>query len=206
MDENHQDKTESNLTETENKLWLPPLSPKYQKKLKRFQNKPFAERMGLKGKTLWDWLQLLIIPIVLAGGGYLFGTWQHGTDQQRALDQQQAAILQTYIDNIQDLLLNHNLLKSKQDDDVAILARARTLIALQGLDPVRKGLLVKFIFEARLIGFDDNNGKTHDPIVYVFGADLSGAQNLTQQQLDQVLSCVVAILPKGLTCHRTSSP
>src|SRR5215467_6633766 len=25
-----------------------------------------------RGKTLWDWLQLLIIPAVLAVGGYLF--------------------------------------------------------------------------------------------------------------------------------------
>jgi hypothetical protein len=23
-------------------------------------------------KTLWDWMQLLVIPVVLAGGGYLF--------------------------------------------------------------------------------------------------------------------------------------
>src|SRR2546421_11998745 len=82
---------------------------------------------GFSGKTLWDWLQLLIVPIVLAGGGYLFGTWQHNVDQQQALDQQQSTTLQTYIDNIQDLLLNHNLLKSKPIDDVAILARARTL-------------------------------------------------------------------------------
>jgi uncharacterized protein YjbI with pentapeptide repeats len=33
------------------------------------------------------------------------------------------------------------------------------------------------------------------------GADLSSANNLTQQQLDQVLTCKGATLPKGLTCH-----
>jgi hypothetical protein len=174
MDENHQDKTGSNLTATENKLWLPPLSLKDQKKLKHFQKKPFAERTGLKGKTLWDWLQLLgilAIPIVVAGATLLFGiqqanlanqqhendqkiaNQQHEADQKQALDQQQAAILQTYIDNIQDLLLNHDLLKSKPTDDVAILARARTLTALQGLDPGRKGSLVQFLYEAQLIGF-----------------------------------------------------
>lgn len=100
---------------------------------------------------------------------------QHEADQQRALDQQQATILQTYIDNIQDLLLNHNLLKSKPHDDVATLARARTLTALQGLDPERKGLLVKFIYESDLIGFQDINGKAQTPVFRLIGANLSGA-------------------------------
>jgi hypothetical protein len=45
---------------------------------------------------------------------------------------------ETYIDNIQDLLLNHNLLGSKPSGEVAILARARTLTALQGLLTVAK--------------------------------------------------------------------
>ncbi len=225
-----------------------------------------AQWTGLKNKTLWDWLQLLgvlAIPIVVAGATLLFSIQQANLDQQ----QREATLLQSYIDNIQDLLLNHNLLKSKPDDYVAILARARTLTALQGLDAEHKGLLVHFIYEARLIGFDDTNGKTHDPIIYLYfadlsdadlsganlsGANLSGAilsradlsnallydadlssadlssadlrgarrlsgadlsnadlndaQNLTQQQLNQVFSCEGAILPKGLTCHRTSSP
>ena len=55
------------------------------------------------------------------------------------------------------MLLNHNLLKSKQDDAVAILARARTLVALQGLDVERKGHLLTFLYEARLIGFVDDS-------------------------------------------------
>jgi uncharacterized protein YjbI with pentapeptide repeats len=37
-------------------------------------------------------------------------------------------------------------------------------------------------------------------------ARLATAQNLTQQQLDQVYSCTDATLPQGLTCHRNSSP
>src|SRR5712692_10493395 len=119
------------------------------------------------GKTFWDWMQLLIIPAALAALVFWFNleqahisevnsakqadisnansAKQHIFDQQAALDQQRAAILQTYIDNIQDLLLNHNLLKSKPDDAVAILARARTLTALHGLDPERKGRLLIFL-------------------------------------------------------------
>jgi uncharacterized protein YjbI with pentapeptide repeats len=280
MDENHQDKTESKLIATEDvrwgvnrksKLWV----PKHKK------------RTGFEGKTLWDWLQLLAIlaiPLILGIATLLFGLQQahladlqhqsdqklaqqqHEADQQKALDLQRATILQTYIDNIQDLMLKYNLLKSKPTDDVAILARARTLTALQGLDPDRKGRLVQFIYEAQLIGFVDDKDKTYAPIIslsradlssvflsgtHLTGADLSGAdlrgalfslanlthvnlsdanlggaylglaylglvnlgganlggadlsyaQNLTQQQLNQVLSCKNAILPSGLTCH-----
>ena len=33
------------------------------------------------------------------------------------------------------------------------------------------------------------------------GANLNGARHLTQQQLDQVSSCMGARLPQGLLCH-----
>lgn len=197
MDENHQDKIGNNLTATKNTLRLPPLSLKDQKKLKHFQKKPFAVRTGLKGKTLWDWLQLLgvlAIPLVVAGATLLFGiqqadlaqqqhendqkiaNQQYEADKQSALDQQEATILQTYIDNIQNLLLNYNLLKSTSGDDVATLARARTLTALRGLDPQRKGILLNFLYEANLIGYSDHNtNKLLSSIIDLTGAHLTGA-------------------------------
>ena len=138
------------MTTEDNPIVSAPSDKGEDSKQKGFLNRP---RAWAGGKTIWDWMQLLIIPFVLTVGGLLFSTYQHNTDQQRALDQQQATILQTYIDNIQDLLLNHKLLKSKPYDDAAILARARTLTALQGLDSERRGVLVKFIYDTGLIGF-----------------------------------------------------
>lgn len=225
---------------TEDKLWLPSLSPKDQKKLDHLYNdrkKPLlvvgisaalvgvivliymcfslnwpmwilipltliwillliflirvgytSQWTGLKGKTLWDWLNLLgtlAIPIVVVLATIGFGLWQG----QSALDQQRATILQTYIDNIQDLLIHDNLLQSSSSDinnpyyDVAISARARTLIALQGLDPQRKGMLLQFLYEAKLIGFTEGfqNTKTgqtmwkrQPAIISLWDADLSG--------------------------------
>src|SRR5437868_5819370 len=66
---------------------------------------------GLRGKTLWDWLQLLIIPAVLAIGGYLFNFTMTRTEQEAtkqrdqterdiASDNQREAALQAYIDKI----------------------------------------------------------------------------------------------------------
>jgi hypothetical protein len=147
-------------------------------------------------KTVWDILQLLIIPITLALVGFWFtgqqnmislqaSASQHQSDHNLAVDQQRATILQTYIDNIQDLLLNHNLLKSSSFNpgnpyyDVALLAQARTLTAIQGLDSGRKGILLIFIYEARLIGFIDiaapaNGNIPSDPTFNLFNADLRG--------------------------------
>jgi uncharacterized protein YjbI with pentapeptide repeats len=158
-------------------------------------------------------LAILAIPLVVVAATIGFGLlqlhiadvqhqqdqWsanlQPVRDQQSALDQQ-VAILQTYIDTIQDLLLNHNLLGSKPTDDVAILARARTLTALQGLDPERQGRLVQFIYEAKLIGFLDSKGKPQAPLIDLTNADLKGANlssvdlsyaNLSKAHLEQAL-------------------
>src|SRR5215217_3890326 len=79
-------------------------------------------------KTLWDWLDLLIVPIVLAVGGYMFTRTenqrtQQNVERQRALDQKLATqqtktdrdiaeqrrqddTLQTYLDQIGQLLLH----------------------------------------------------------------------------------------------------
>jgi uncharacterized protein YjbI with pentapeptide repeats len=151
------------------------------------KDKGFFNRPRVGGQTIWDWMQLLLIPVILVIVGSYFSyqqtqtnlqvsQQQHQQNQASALDQQQATILQTYIDNIQYLLLNTNLLKSKPIDDVAILARARTLTALHGLDPDRRGRLLIFLHEAHLIGFfDDKNKKTDDAIIDLSGADLRGA-------------------------------
>ena len=143
-------------------------------------------KWGISDKTFWDWLQLLVIPLILAVGGFWFSAQQsttslqsserqHGSDQAIALEQQHAALLQTYMDNIQDLLLHDNLGKSKSTDDVAILARARTLTAVQGLDPNRKGLLVQFLYEAHLIGFLNKNFKLQPAIIALNNAILDSA-------------------------------
>jgi hypothetical protein len=150
------------------------------------KEKGFFNRPRAGGKTIWDWMQLLIIPFILVTVGYFFSNQQaqtsllvsqqqHDADQRQALDQQRAILLQTYIDNIQDLLLNHNLLDSNSTTGVAILARARTLASLQGLDPERKGVLMKFIYEAHLIGHMVASGNPNPIIIILNGADLTRA-------------------------------
>jgi hypothetical protein len=148
-----------------------------------------------------NWIRLLIIPVVIASVGYVFTTYQqinqnatqmqiadqqHKADQQNIYEQQQATTLQTYIDNMQDLLLNHNLLgdspppKNPVDmariQGVQELARARTLTALSELEPKLKYVIVQFLYGAGLIGFLDGKGNPHNPIISLSDADMSGAE------------------------------
>jgi len=155
---------------------------------------------GFAKKTLWDWMQLLIIPFVFAVGTLWFnaqqantslevGRQQHASDQQIATDQQEEATLNTYINDMSDLLINHNLRSSKPDDELRIVARAKTFIALQKLDGNRKGGIIQFLYEAQLIGYSyiDANGRAvivNDTIINLYGVD-SNQADLSQTYLER---------------------
>jgi len=123
---------------------------------------------GLKDKTLWDWLQLLLIPLVLTVGGFMFSTYQHNTDQQQVLDQQRQATFVQYQNDMKDLLFNRGLLTSKPSDEIRVIVRTETLSAIRQLDGIRISSLVQFLKDARLTG----NGRY---IVSFIGVDLSDA-------------------------------
>jgi uncharacterized protein YjbI with pentapeptide repeats len=135
---------------------------------------------GLSQKTLWDWLQLLIIPVVLAAGGYLFtftisrnerkaADQRNQTEREIAQDNQCEAALQAYIDKMSELLLHEKLRESvKEDDEVRNVARVRTLTVLPRLDPIRKASVLQFLHESGLIS-------KRMCIIDLGGADLSGA-------------------------------
>ncbi|HQU36734.1 MAG TPA: pentapeptide repeat-containing protein, partial [Anaerolineales bacterium] len=133
---------------------------------------------GFQGKSLWDWMELLVIPFVLALGAFYLNRSERAVERQIAedraklereiaTDRQQEAALQSYLDRIADLLLNAKLLTT-ESDEVRNVARVRTLTVLRGLDSMRKGIILKFLVEAGLI-------KKEKPVVDLRGADLSTA-------------------------------
>ncbi|GCE31378.1 hypothetical protein KDA_68620 [Dictyobacter alpinus] len=130
-----------------------------------------------RGKTLWDWLQLLIVPVVLALGGVWLNQLQQSRERQAAqqqatlereltTDNQQETLLQVYIDKMAELLIEKNLRVSQPEDEVRNIARVRTLMVLSRLDNVRKGSVIRFLHEAGLI-------EGVKPIIRLQGADLS---------------------------------
>ena len=82
-------------------------------------------------KSVWDWLQFLIIPAALAGIVLWFNWQQSKTEHQIAQGQQQETVLQGYLDRMAELLLEKNLRTSQKGDEVRQLARACTLTTLR---------------------------------------------------------------------------
>jgi Pentapeptide repeats (8 copies) len=128
-------------------------------------------------RTLWDWLQLLIIPAVLAGVGLWFNRQQREQELQTADRRAQDEALQAYLDQIGQLLLDKNpsLRQAKEDAEVRTLARARTLTVLARLDGERKGSIVRFLSEATLIQKEKGANEEHvtsEPVISLSGADL----------------------------------
>ena len=105
---------------------------------------------------------MLFIPAVLAIGALLFN-WatRRATDnaakqretieRELSKDRMREDALQTYLDRMTELLLNEDLRNSKPEDECQAVARARTLTTLRGLDGDRKGLLLSFLYESKLL-------------------------------------------------------
>jgi hypothetical protein len=146
---------------------------------------------GFANKTLWDWLQLLVVPamiaIVRAGFTAAQGYLQQQAEEQRAEAQRDAEesraqdeALQAYLEGMGNLILdeglpsNEELPSSQGGEEARTLARARTLTILDGVDGARKRSVVQFLHESGLV-------RKNQPIVSLSGAelrraDLSGAQ------------------------------
>jgi hypothetical protein len=142
------------------------------------------------GKTVWDWMDLLIVPIMLSLITVAF-TWQQNTSQQRIEGQRaeteryiedqraQDEALQAYFDQMSSLLLLEDLRESPVGSEVRTLARARTLQVLGRLDPYRKRSVLLFLNDSRLINRQDMSGAAgehKDPVVSLEAADLRGAK------------------------------
>jgi uncharacterized protein YjbI with pentapeptide repeats len=135
-------------------------------------------------KTLWDWLQLIAVPLALAVLAVLFNEWQSERDARReersaireraiARDARLDAVLQTYITQLSNLVLDHQLLTSGETSDVRVIARTLTLAAVRRLDGRRKGEVVRYLDDAGLIASDA--GGAEGPIIFLGDADLRRA-------------------------------
>ena len=116
----------------------------------------------LPSKTLYDWLQLLIVPLALAAIALVFqlantrterqiAKERYEQDQQITLDRQREDLLQTYLDRMSELLLKENLRSSAADAEVRNVARVRTITILTQLDARRIGYVFAFLRESELM-------------------------------------------------------
>jgi uncharacterized protein YjbI with pentapeptide repeats len=116
-------------------------------------------------RTLWDWLHLLLVPVILiAGFGWLsiqqaqsnlqLSRQQHDTTLQIADAQQQATTLSNYEASISDMMLHDGLRTSQPHSTVALVAEVDTATTLRQLEPAGKGSLLRFLYETALINND----------------------------------------------------
>jgi uncharacterized protein YjbI with pentapeptide repeats len=155
-------------------------------------------RRELGGKTVWDWLQLLIVPIMLSLITIAF-TWQQDVRQQRIEDSRaerarkieeqraQQDTLRAYLDQMGTLLLDRDLHGADEDSDVRRLARARTLVVLDALGSGRQNKVFRFLSETELIqaGTGDRPPIISLKYASLRGFELQGKQLLENTDLTQ---------------------
>jgi uncharacterized protein YjbI with pentapeptide repeats len=155
-----------------------------------------AEKEWQRGKTLWDWLDLLLVPALLAIGAWLLNRAARERENRIELDRSREAALQTYLDRMTELIKD-GICESELDDARRSIAQARTLTVLRQMDGERKGLLARFLHDSRLITMDVKLEGVDDlwctlssvpvPTVSLQGANFRGAilsgANLTKASL-----------------------
>ena len=107
-------------------------------------------RWGFRGKTVWDWMDLLIVPLMIVALGFWVTTQQDArqqqiedprADQTQRLENQrsQDTALQAYFDSTTNLLIDEHgtqLHKLNPDTKVQSLIQARTETLFEILERV----------------------------------------------------------------------
>lgn len=188
---------------------------------------------GIAEKKGWDVLQLIIVPVILAGGAYYLqdtAKQREQVQQEAAKQREQAAAVEKanqdtlvkYLEQMAELL-QKDLLKTKTNSETFIIAQAKTVIALQSLDPKRQHLVIQFLDAANLNTLDGEKGILYEARMskanlnqadlsqailshaYLEGAYLSNANffgaNLSETQLFKAKLCNTT-LPDGKVSNR----
>ena len=127
-------------------------------------------------KTLWEWLGLLVVPGILAVGGFWLNQLQKRHEDQireaqkehedriqqaqmkreeeTAIQRAQDELLRDYLDQMSDLMVERKMREDPPQSDTHRLAQARTIATLLGLDKDHKKRPLKLVYELNLITKD----------------------------------------------------
>lgn len=123
-----------------------------------------AENSDLRRtRTLWDWVQLLLPPLlVLLGLLWLANTGRSAIRdalgrglaaiQETSAARRRQMILDAYLDSMSEFLLKNGLRTAPADATVRSVALARTLAVLRSLDGEGRGQVLQYLCDAGLIG------------------------------------------------------
>lgn len=115
-----------------------------------------------RAKTLWDWMELLLIPVMLTIGV----AWLNKREKEKeesakelereiAQDKRQQEALDAYLSRMSNLILDMS--SSHASTDIATasfksVAEAQTIAVLRTLDGKRKGQVLEFLYRNGLLG------------------------------------------------------
>ncbi len=120
-----------------------------------------------RAKTLWDWLDLLIVPVVLSIGVWFLSSTEKESEKLVELDRQRQNTLDIFINHVSSLILENHLKSKKVSGEIRVIARTYALGAFRRLDRERKAEALQFLFESKLINIE--------PVIPLRGANLRGA-------------------------------
>jgi hypothetical protein len=131
-----------------------------------------------RGRTLWDWLELLFVPVALAMVAWLFQRQERKNELLFSDNQNQEVVLQNYFKIMSELILKENLfgVKTFRTNDlienreslgtsmwetrlpeklraVRAVAQAHTFQAIRQLNTSRKRTLIQYIKDADIGDF-----------------------------------------------------
>ena len=113
-------------------------------------------------RTLWDWLELLTAPLVLAAGALLItlvilrgirkiAQAQRYHAQIQATTQAQEVNLQAYLTRLNDLLLNGQLDAPETRENARLVARTWLTLHLSTLNVEQRARVMRFLYEVGLL-------------------------------------------------------
>lgn len=113
---------------------------------------PYDEAtQGPRSKTLWDWLELLIVPTALGVGAVIFQYLENRRERQWREELNQQRIFDEYMDDISKVLSQQALDELVDDHKKRLLLSAQTASVLNRLLLERKLAILQFLHQANLI-------------------------------------------------------
>jgi hypothetical protein len=136
-------------------------------------------------KTLWDWMDLLIVPAMLAAGAYWLNEQTRRREDANAKDRFREEVLQKYFDAMYEIILDHLDHDEHKLEALAHVRQLRTIAVLRRLNIERSQEVLDFLRASDWLGTVFNGANLSE--IDLSGADLNQADfssaNLTNADL-----------------------
>jgi len=130
----------------------------------------------IRGKTLWDLLDLVVVPIALAIGAWYLKKEDVKLEREIEESRAQETALEAYLNYMSDLLIERKLKAQDTDPATKDLAQIRTLTMLRRLSASRKNYLMGFLSDSGLMSIMSLNNAN------LSGVDLTGLYTKLEPQ------------------------